>query len=143
MRLLVGIVVWLIVAVPVFGGELTGVQAFNTGAFPCAGTVDFYNWENNTGRDLQIKKVDIWQGMTKGGIADFIVALYRAEDGAVIAIQGWDHYAEPTAQTTSQYKFSPDYVLLRHKERLSLHVGCSSFSGPDVFAHSLVVIHVE
>jgi hypothetical protein len=121
----------LFLAAPCWAQEaLIGRQGIlHSGPHACKNS-DTVTWKNDTGRTLHIKMLDAFTGMGGGSKADFSFGVTRSSDGTLLAINNWDHYAEPTSQEATRFhqSFSPDYIELSPTDSLSLEVGCMPYS---------------
>ena len=140
------LVIWCLVlgaVAPVGAEELSIVMVAHTGAFPC-NTGDRDVWvANPAGRDIRLKAVEVWMGMSERGVADFWAWAYTYDFGTTVerllTAIGWDHYAEPTTASNFRKHWSPDWVTLGAVQYLRLRAGCSGYPG----IHGDVALTIE
>ncbi len=60
-------------------------------------------WENDTGKTLTLSRVYLWSGVQAATVADVHAELRRLSDGCLLALNQWDHYAEPNAPNSGLY----------------------------------------
>jgi hypothetical protein len=73
--------------------DLVSMQILSTGAYGKGqGAI---SWTNPGPDTLDVRKVRLWTGVTRGCLCDVAATLIRG-DGSIVVQQSWDHYAEPT-----------------------------------------------
>ena len=93
-------------------GSLQSFALLNTGPYLANSNVHELSWTNSSGRALAIHKVYLWTGVDRGGIADVHIEARRGSDGSYIAIQQWDHYADPTVpQHGEQFDYASPMMI--------------------------------
>jgi len=114
-------------ALLLLGADLRGAKVFDTGVFVCDAQPHVLEWRNPTGAPLRLKKLAIWMGMGRKGIADYEGTVYRISDGSLVASFAWDHYGEPNGPHTLVQDFAPDWMDLAAGDGLRLWSWCDDF----------------
>lgn len=129
----------LLLALLLLGAGLRGETVFNTGPFDCEGgdRTRVLEWRNPGPEPMRLKKLSIWMGMSRRGIADYEGTVRRISDGALVSWFAWDHYGEPNGPHTLVQDFAPDWIELAPGDGLRLFSWCDDF-GKRVQGHHVV-----
>lgn len=133
-------VVLLNPAIPA-GREVIGLDVFNTSGFDCSQPKQMRGatWVNNIG-DIRIYNALVWVGASGGTVADIGTIVYRVSDDSILFHQNWDHYSEPSGIHTDRLNLSPNYMVLRQGDALSLAYWCEVFDDARRQANVIITI---
>lgn len=110
----------------------------NTGSIPSDGQWHSFEWVNDTGQTIFIRKTYLWIGIDKGRVCDAHLQVRDARYPDPIDIYQWDHYADPIQPTGRWTYHEPPFALAAGR---SLIMDYFSSLGTPGNHHFYVLIH--
>jgi hypothetical protein len=103
-----------------YSGEITGAQVIDSGPLPSDNAWHTFNWANNTGKPINIRKVQLAVGQTASTYQYFTASV--AKGPSLLVWSGFSDSETPDSRAEALWEqsFGDDYVCLNNGEQLTL-----------------------
>ncbi len=98
-------------------------------------------WYNKTGNQIYLRRIQVFFGLTKDGIADYIATVRRNNDGTIVLSRGIDRYDNPNSlhACNAVDDFGPHWFTIGPGDGLWIDTSANGF-GASLMAQVWVII---